>query len=54
MIINNNVQSIIADSASYEDKIVQIVNGALGVVGMEQSFSFEKVMGSINISSLLS
>lgn len=54
MIINNNLQSIISDSASYEEKIVGIVNGALGIVGLEQSFSFEGAIKSINISSLLS
>jgi len=54
MIVNNNVQSIIADSASYEDKIVQIINGAFWVIWLEQSFSFKNVIESINIQSLLS
>jgi len=54
MIVNNNVQSIISDSASYESKIVGIVNGAFWVIWIEQSFSFRNVIESINIQSLLS
>lgn len=54
MIVNNNVQSIILDSASYENKIVQIINSAMWALGFEQTFSFESVIKSINIQSLLS
>lgn len=53
MIINNNVQSIISDSASYEAKIVAIINQWLWIIGLEQTFSFESVIKSINIQSLL-
>lgn len=54
MIINNNVQSIVAQSGNYEEKIVQIVNSGLWIVGLEQTFSFENLIKTLNIESILS
>lgn len=54
MIINNNVQSIINNAPQYEEKIVQVINGVLGAVGLEQSFSFGNIFNSLNLSSLFS
>lgn len=52
-IINNNIVKIVELAPEYEDKIVKIVNGLLGQFGLEQTFSFDNYIKSIDIPTLL-